>query len=71
MNYIALYGEITSYDFRSSISKYAVFIDENKKYVYDETIAEAFHDYYINGEQAAKASLEIVKVLKTKLGAGE
>ena len=70
-NYIALYGEINSYDFRSSISKYAVFIDENKNYVYDETIAEAFHDYYINGEQAAKASLEIVKVLKTKLGVGE
>ena len=41
--------------------------DSNGYYIYDETIAEAFHDYYLNGTDAAPASLVIVDVLKSKL----
>lgn len=55
------------YEFRESISTYAVAKDSNGSYIYDETIAEAFHDYYLNGNNAAPASLTIVEVLKSKL----
>lgn len=55
-------------NFRASISKYAVTKDNEGKYIYDETIAEAFHDYYLNGTRAKPASLEIVAVLKNRLG---
>lgn len=60
----------TELDFRSSISSYAVAKDNEGEYIYDETIAEAFHDYYLNGENAAKASLEIMKILKKYIGGG-
>lgn len=46
------------YSFRASISGYA------STDVYDETIAEAFHDCYLNGNNAKEASQEILKVLK-------
>ena len=52
---------------RRSISSYAVSRDNNGKYIYDETIAEAFHDTYLNGDNAKDASKYIVKVLKNKL----
>jgi len=55
------------YEFRSSISDYAVATDENGNYILDETIAEAFHDYYLNRNKAADASKEIVSVLKKYL----
>ena len=55
---------ISEYDFKSSISEYAVATDGNGDFIYDETIAEAFHDYYLNGNKAKKASLEIIKVLR-------
>ncbi|MDD6878783.1 MAG: hypothetical protein PUD59_00935 [bacterium] len=54
-------------EFRGSISNYAVTPDDYGNYIYDETIAEAFHDYYINRNDACDASLEIVKVLKKYL----
>ena len=54
-------------DFRKSISGYAMAKDKNGEYIYDETIAEAFHDYYLNGENAKAASKTIVEVLKSKL----
>ena len=54
-------------DFRSSISKYAVTKNNEGKYLYDETIAEAFHDCYLNGDKAKDASKEIVSVLKKYL----
>ena len=61
-------GSVDSfYEFRASISKYAVAKDNNGYYIYDETIAEAFHDYYLNGANASPASLVIVDVLKSKL----
>jgi hypothetical protein len=53
--------------FRESISKYAVSKDSTGSYIYDETIAEAFHDCYLNGSKAKPASRMIMKVLDTKL----
>lgn len=58
-------GNVISFDeFRALISQYAVVRDGEGNYVYDETIAEAFHDVYLNGEAASKASLLIMDVLK-------
>lgn len=53
--------------FRQSISGYAIATDGGGNALYDETIAEAFHDYYINRDNAKKTSLEIVNVLKKYL----
>lgn len=53
--------------FRESISGYAVAKDQNGDYIYDETIAEAFHDYYLNKDLASEASKEVVQVLKKHL----
>lgn len=58
----------TSFDgFRKSISRYAMAKDSNGLYIYDETIAEAFHDVYLNGDSAKPASKYIMKVLESKL----
>ncbi len=54
-------------EFRSSISNYAIAKDNEGKYIYDETIAEAFHDVYLNNNHASLASKCIVNVLKQKL----
>lgn len=59
---------LTLDEWRATISNYAVAKDNNGDYIYDETIAEAFHDVYLNGENACDASKYIVKVLKKKLG---
>ncbi len=62
------YLSVVSFDeFRESISGYAMAKDNKGKYIYDETIAEAFHDYYLNGENAKPASKTIVEVLISKL----
>jgi hypothetical protein len=58
---------MTLLEFRESISKYAVAKDNEGNYIYDETIAEAFHDYYLNKENAAPASKAIMKVLRKYL----
>ena len=55
-------------EWRGTISKYALAKDNNGEYIYDETIAEAFHDVYLNSDNAKEASKYIVKVLKEKLG---
>ncbi|MEG2311193.1 MAG: hypothetical protein RSB72_00635 [Bacilli bacterium] len=52
---------------RETISKYAVAKDNDGNYIYDETIAEAFHDVYLNKEKAENASKYIIRVLKEKL----
>lgn len=52
---------------RATISKYAVAKDNSGNYIYDETIAEAFHDVYLNGKNAKDASKYVVAVLKSKL----
>ncbi len=54
-------------DWRGTISSYAVAKDNSGNYIYDETIAEAFHDVYLNGDEAAQASKYVVAVLKDKL----
>ncbi len=54
-------------EFRASISKYAIAKDGNGDYIYDETIAEAFHDCYLNGDDAKLASKLIISVLKSYL----
>ncbi len=53
---------------RGTISRYAVSKDDYGNYIYDETVAEAFHDTYLNGNKAKPASKYIIKVLKEKLG---
>lgn len=52
---------------RGQISNYAVAKDNNGDYIYDETIAEAFHDVYLNGDNANIISKYVVSVLKSKL----
>lgn len=59
---------LTLDEWRGTISQYALAKDNNGKYIYDETIAEAFHDVYLNGENATDASKYIVNILKDKLG---
>ncbi len=54
-------------DFRGSISQYALSKDKSGNYIYDETIAEAFHDWYLNGNNAKDASKVIMEVLNKYL----
>jgi len=68
-NYLNKSDQKLSFDaFRASISSYALSKDNNGNYMYDETVAEAFHDCYLNGENAKDASKEIVSILKEELG---
>ena len=60
-------SNVSLIDFRRSISEYAVAVDNNGNYIYDETIAEAMDDYYANGDNAKQASIYIINVLKSKL----
>ncbi len=55
-------------EWRGTISKYALAKDNNGNYIWDETIAESFHDVYLNGDNAKDASKYVVNVLKSKLG---
>lgn len=54
-------------EWRGTISLYALAKDNNGDYIYDETIAEAFHDVYLNGMNAKDASKYIVDELKGRL----
>jgi hypothetical protein len=54
-------------EWRGTISKYALAKDNSGNYIYDETIAESFHDVYLNGNNAKDASKYIIQVLKSKL----
>ena len=63
-NYIADNGNINFDEWRGQISEYALAKDDSGEYIYDETIAEAFHDVYLNGEDANIVSKYIVEVLK-------
>lgn len=66
--YVKVYGSGMNFlQFRQSISKYAISKDSSGSYIYDETIAEAFHDCYLNGNNAKPASRMIMKVLETKI----
>ncbi|MBQ6477163.1 MAG: hypothetical protein IJI43_01860 [Bacilli bacterium] len=67
-NYINDTGsEINFVTWSRTISSYAITKDEDGAYIYDETIAEAFHDTYLNGNNAKDASKYITNVLKDKL----
>lgn len=67
-NYIRNYNGTLSFDeFRGTISSYAIAKDKNGKYIYDETIAEAFHDCYLNGNNAKLASKLIWQSLERYL----
>ena len=55
-------------EWRGTISSYALAKDNDGKYIYDETIAEAFHDTYLNHDNAKDASKYIIKVLKKYMG---
>ena len=61
-------GTLKFDEWRGGISQYALAKDEAGQYIYDESIAEAFHDVYLNGNNANSASKYIVKVLKKYVG---
>lgn len=63
INYKGKYGNISEENFISNISGYANSYDSNGNIMYNETIAEAFHDYYMHGDEAKKESLEIMNVI--------
>lgn len=54
-------------DFRSMISSYSVVKDSKGNPIYDETIAESFHDVYVNKENALKESIAIINTLNKYL----
>ena len=54
-------------NFAKSISLYAGFKNQKNEIVYDETIAEAIHDYYLHEDGICPASKEIIEVLKTRI----
>lgn len=58
---------LTIDEWRATISSYAVTRDNSGEYIYDETIAESFHDVYLNGDNAVDASKYVVSVLKKRL----
>ena len=67
-NYLKSNTNIGFDEWRGQISKYALAKDESGDYIYDETIAEAFHDVYLNGNNANIVSKYIVEVLKKYIG---
>lgn len=67
-NYKKDNGYIDFDEWRGQISKYALAKDDAGDYIYDETIAEAFHDVYLNNNNANNVSKYIVKVLKKYIG---
>jgi hypothetical protein len=70
-NYKTKYNsDISELEFRGSISLYALAKDPDGNYIYDETIAEAFSDWYVNKDNASKASIEVFNVLKKYIEAG-
>lgn len=51
----------------SNISGYAANCDEYGKILYNEVIAEALHDVYVNGTNAAKESISIQNVVDRRI----
>ena len=68
INYNKLYNrDIKIEEYANSISKYSGIKDKNNQVIYDETIAEAIHDYYLHGSNMSNASREIINIIKEKL----
>lgn len=65
--YIRKYGNISREEFRKNISLYANSTSSSGIILYNETIAEAFHDYYLHRENAKKESLEIIEIINKYL----
>ena len=65
-NYNKKYSKIDIETYAINISKYAA-SKNDYGIIFEETIAEAIHDYYINGNNSKKESLEIINVLKERL----
>ncbi len=63
-SYVKDNGYIDFDEWRGQISKYALAKNESGNYIYDETVAEAFHDFYLNKQNANNVSKYIVRVLK-------
>ena len=64
-NYKNDYNDDIDFDeWRGKISEYALAKDDSGNYIYDETIAEAFHDVYLNNDNANIVSKYVVEVLK-------
>lgn len=53
--------------FAMAISKYASVKDIDEHILYDETIAEAIHDYYLHQDNCKAESAEIVKIILNRL----
>lgn len=67
-NYNIMYQTNINLDeFTKNISNYANVKNKNNDIIFDETIAEAIHNYYIHGNSAQKESLEIVKIIRGRL----
>ena len=66
-NYVNKYGNLDEETFRKNISLYANSKDTSENVIYNETVAEAFHDYYLHGESAKKESLEIMNIINSYL----
>lgn len=54
-------------EFTSSISKYANTKNVDGKIIFNETIAEAIHDYYLHRDNCKNESYEIVKIILDRL----
>lgn len=67
-NYLSNNPNIGFDEWRGQISEYALAKDGAGEYIYDETVAEAFHDVYLNNDNANEASKYIVQVLKKYIG---
>ena len=50
-NYLSSNSNIGFDEWRGQISEYALAKDATGDYIYDETVAEAFHDVYLNGNK--------------------
>ena len=59
--------QIDEENFANSISLYAGFKNQKNEIVYDETIAEAIHDYYLHEDAICPESKEIIEILITRL----
>ena len=53
--------------FSLAISNYSGSKDKNGNIIFEETIAEGVHDYYLHGTECKKESYEIIQVIKDKL----
>ena len=67
-NYNLKYNSnLTLEQFSLAISNYSGTKDKNGNIIFEETIAEGVHDYYLHGTNCKKESYEIIRVIKDEL----